>query len=204
MFFGGTATTLGRYKAFSYHKGAIMRIDAVRKIKDTLTMRDVLERYNYDVNRNGFVCCPFHSEKTPSMKIYKTDYHCFGCQEHGDVITFVQKLFGLSFKDTLRKIDADFGLNIYGDHTFEELRQSHFQQRALQAKREFEKQRKKKAEDEYWEVFGELKRLDDNYRNYKPKSSDDELHPLFVESLQKMDYQKHLLECAEMELRRYE
>lgn len=181
-----------------------MRIDAVQTIKDRLTMREVLERYGYTADRKGFICCPFHNEKTPSMKIYKKDYHCFGCQENGDVITFVQKLFGLSFQDTLRKIDADFGLNIYGDHSFEELRRSHYQQQALQAKREREKREKQKAEDDYWKAFDEWKRLDDNRRIYRPKSPDEELHPLFVESLQKLDYQKYVLDCAETEVRRYE
>ena len=181
-----------------------MRIDAVQTIKDRLTMREVLERYGYTADRKGFICCPFHNEKTPSMRIYENDYHCLGCREHGDVITFVQKLFGLSFQDTLRKIDADFGLNIYGDHSFEELRRSHYQQQALQAKREREKREKQKAEEDYWEAFDEWKRLDDNRRIYRPKSPDEELHPLFVESLQKLDYQKHVLERAETEVRRYE
>lgn len=181
-----------------------MRIDAVQTIKDRLTMREVFERYGYTADRKGFIRCPFHSEKTPSMKIYEKDYHCFGCQEHGDVITFVQKLFGLSFQETLRKIDADFGLNIYGGHSFEELRRSHYQQQALQAKRERENQEKQKAEDDYWKAFDEWKRLDDNRRIYRPKSADEELHPLFVESLRKLDYQKYVLDCAETEVRRYE
>ena len=181
-----------------------MRIDAVQTIKDRLTMREVLGRYGYTADKKGFICCPFHSEKTPSMRIYGKDYHCFGCQEHGDVITFVQKLFGLSFQDTLRKIDADFGLNIYGDHSFEEFRRSHYQQQALQAKREREKREKQKAEEDYWAAFDEWKRLDDNRRIYRPKSNDEELHPLFVESLQKLDCQKYVLDCAETEVRRYE
>jgi DNA primase len=138
------------------------------------------------------------------MRIYDKDYHCFGCQEHGDVITFIQKFFGLSFRDALRKIDADFGLNIYGDHSFEELRRSHYQQQALQAKREREKREKEKAENDYWKAFDEWKRLDDNRELYKPKSQNEELHPLFVESLQKLEYQKYVLECAETEVRCYE
>ena len=181
-----------------------MRIDAVQTIKDRLTMYEVLERYGYEPNKKGFMCCPFHLEKTPSMRIYEKDYHCFGCQEHGDVITFVQKIFELSFKDALKKIDADFGLNIYGDHSFEELRRSHYQQQALQAKREREKREKQKANDDYWKAFDEWKRLDDNRRIFKPKSPNEELHPLFAESLQKLEYQKYVLDCAEVEVRSYE
>ena len=48
--------------------------------------------------------CPFHSEKTPSFKIYHDDnhYHCFGCQEHGDAIDFIQKLHQSSFKEAVK------------------------------------------------------------------------------------------------------
>lgn len=174
-----------------------MRIDAVQTIKDRLTMCDVLDRYGYTADRKGFICCPFHLEKTPSMRIYEKDYHCFGCHEHGDIIKFIQKLFGLSFQETLRKIDTDFGLNIYGDHSFEEICRSHYQQQALRAKREREKQEREKAENDYWAAFDEWKRLDDNRKLYRPKSPNEELHPLFVESLQKLESQKYVLDCLD-------
>lgn len=175
-----------------------MNIDKPQIIKDRLTMRESAEYYGYKPNKAGFIYCPFHSEKTPSMKIFEKDYHCFGCNEHGDIISFVQKLFGLSFPEALRKIDTDFNLNLYGDHTFEELRRSHRQQQALQAKREREKAERQQTENEYWAVFDEWKRLDDNKRNYAPKTMEEEWHPLFVEALQKLAYQEYLLDCAEM------
>jgi DNA primase len=174
-----------------------MRFDAVQTIKDHLTMRDVLLRYGYEPNRAGFVCCPFHSEKTPSMKVFDKDYHCFGCGENGDAITFVQKLFSLSFQEALKKIDVDFGLNLYGDKTFEELRKSHYQTKQLQAKKEREKAEKENADMEYWAVFDEWKRLQDNMGKYAPKTISEEMHPLFVEALQKLAHQEYLLECAE-------
>ena len=48
-------------------------------------------------NRNGYIKCPFHAEKTPSMKVRfnpntnKYMYHCFGCDEGGDAIDFIRK-----------------------------------------------------------------------------------------------------------------
>ena len=176
-----------------------MQFNVVQTIKDRLTMCEVLERYGYEPNKKGFVCCPFHNEKTPSMKIFEKDYHCFGCGEHGDVITFVQKLFNLSFQEALKKIDVDFGLNLYGDKTFEELRKSHYQQKKLQAERERKKTEKEQSNNEYWAAFDEWKRLDDNKRKYAPKTADEELHPLFIEALQKLAHQEYLLECAEMQ-----
>ena len=174
-----------------------MQFNVVQIIKDRLTMLEVLERYGYEPNKKGFVCCPFHNEKTPSMRIYEKDYHCFGCEEHGDTITFVQKLFNLSFQEALKKIDIDFGLNLYGDKTFEELRKSHYQLKQLQAKREREKAEREQSNVEYWVAFDEWKRLEDNKQKFAPKTPDEELHPLFVEALQKLSYQTYLLNCLE-------
>lgn len=174
-----------------------MQFNVVQTIKDRLTMREALECYGYTADRKGFICCPFHNEKTPSMKIFDKDYHCFGCGEHGDVITFVQKLFNLSFQEALKKIDVDFGLNLYSNKTFEELRKSHYQTKQLQAKREREKAEREQSNVEYWAAFDEWKRLDDNKRNYAPKTPDEELHPLFVEALQKLTHQEYLLDCLE-------
>ncbi len=171
-----------------------MRIDAIQVIKDRLTMREVLERYGYKVDQRGFACCPFHTEKTPSMRIYQKDYHCFGCQEHGDIITFVQKLFDLPFQEALRRIDTDFGLNIYGDHSFEELRRSHYQRQALIAKQEREKEERQRADAQYLSAYEKYIQLDKNMREYAPKTSTEEWHPLFVEALKYIEYYKYVLD----------
>ena len=119
-----------------------MRFDPVPIIKDSLTMRQVIERYGYEIDRKDFVCCPFHNEKTASLKVYESSFYCFGCNASGDVIKFVRMLFNLSFPETLKRIDVDFGLNLYGDKSFEELRKSHYQQKMLEAKRQQEKEQK--------------------------------------------------------------
>lgn len=54
--------------------------------------------------------CPFHNEKTPSFYIFQDNhYKCFGCGAHGDVIDFVQKLYGLSFLDALKHLGVEQG-----------------------------------------------------------------------------------------------
>ena len=49
-------------------------------------------------------CCPFHSERTPSFTIFTQNNHfyCFGCNEQGDTIDFVQKTNNLSFRDAVK------------------------------------------------------------------------------------------------------
>lgn len=58
--------------------------------------------------------CPFHNEKTPSFTVndQKGFYHCFGCQAHGDIITFVRNTQGLDFKEAVIKLANDFNIPI--------------------------------------------------------------------------------------------
>ena len=78
------------------------------EIKANSSMREIVSHYGLIPNRAGFICCPFHREKTPSMKIYKDSFHCFGCGENGDVFSFVQKMDNLSFKDAYLSLGGDY------------------------------------------------------------------------------------------------
>ena len=62
------------------------------------------------VGRNGMACCPFHDDKHPSMKVDRR-FHCFGCQEDGDVIDFTAHLFGLNKKEAALKLAEDFSVS---------------------------------------------------------------------------------------------
>lgn len=59
-------------------------------------------------------CCPFHLEKTPSFHVNpaKQFYHCFGCQAHGDVFTFLMKQDGLTFMDAVRSLAEKVGVTL--------------------------------------------------------------------------------------------
>jgi DNA primase len=172
-----------------------MWIDATQVIKDRLKMTDVVERYGFSASRR--MRCPLHNGDGLNFEIKDSTWRCYSRCGCGDAISFVQKLFGVSFQEALRKIDADFGLGIYGNHSFEELRRSHYQQQSLRAKREAEAREKQMAEDEYWAAFDEWKRLDDNVRRYRPVSPDETPHPLFLEGLQKLSYQRYVLDCLD-------
>ncbi len=56
--------------------------------------------------RDYWCCCPFHEEKTPSLKIDVALqlWHCFGCGEGGDVFAFIMKSDDLSFPDAVRQL----------------------------------------------------------------------------------------------------
>lgn len=56
--------------------------------------------------------CPFHDERTPSFHVTpaKGLYHCFSCQEGGDLITFVRKVEGLSFSEAVEKLASRYAI----------------------------------------------------------------------------------------------
>lgn len=58
--------------------------------------------------------CPFHQEKTPSFTIDQTrgTYHCFGCGEHGDSITFLTKVMQMSFPEAVRHLADQLGIMV--------------------------------------------------------------------------------------------
>lgn len=117
-------------------------MDKATEIKQAVTMRQVLDRYGYDVNRAGFMRCPFHSgDHTASLKIYQGDrgWHCFGCHKGGSVIDFVMEHDGVSFQVACKTLDAMFFLNLYRELSFSEYRKAEVQRRnAEQSRRERE------------------------------------------------------------------
>src|SRR5215469_18248595 len=58
--------------------------------------------------------CPLHNERTPSFHVFaeSQSWHCFGCNEGGDVFTFVQKQQGLEFRDVLAYLAEKAGVSI--------------------------------------------------------------------------------------------
>ena len=81
------------------------------EIKDAVSTREAASFYGLSVQRGGKVCCPFHNDKHPSMKVDQR-FHCFGCGADGDVINFVQQMFSLDAKQAAFKLIDDFHLNI--------------------------------------------------------------------------------------------
>lgn len=67
--------------------------------------------------RNYLGLCPFHNEKTPSFTISpdKGIFHCFGCGEGGDVISFVMKHRNMSYPEAIRFLAQEAGIRIEGD-----------------------------------------------------------------------------------------
>ncbi len=59
--------------------------------------------------------CPFHDEKTPSFNVRPGNnaWHCFGCGEGGDVISFIQKVEHLTFSDSVERLAGKLGMELH-------------------------------------------------------------------------------------------
>ena len=86
-------------------------MDLFTQIKMAVSVKEAAEYYGLGVNRGNMVCCPFHNDRTPSMKLNEDYFYCFGCGATGDVIDLAAKLFGLSSYDAAKKLAYDFGID---------------------------------------------------------------------------------------------
>lgn len=67
--------------------------------------------------RTYWGCCPFHHEKEPSFAVNeeKQFYHCFGCKESGNAISFVEKLESVDFVDAVKMLAKEAGMELPAD-----------------------------------------------------------------------------------------
>jgi DNA primase len=58
--------------------------------------------------------CPFHDEKSPSFSVTPSRglFYCFGCQEGGDVIRFLEKIDNLSFAEAVERLAGRYGVQL--------------------------------------------------------------------------------------------
>ena len=86
-------------------------MDLFESVKAAATARQAAEHYGLKVGHGNMACCPFHADRTPSMKLNEDYFYCFGCGAHGDVIDLVARLFNLSSYDAAKKLAYDFGID---------------------------------------------------------------------------------------------
>lgn len=158
------------------------------ELKNRIGIKDIVMGYGFKVDRSGMLCCPFHNDKDPSMKIYETQniVHCFGCGVHADSIAFVQKLFNLEPLDAALKINQDFGLRLSTDITksAKEIAQVHSE--ILQRKERNEFQEKiVHSIDRNMSTY--IRTLNSYKANFAPKSPYDVLNPRYLEALQHLE-----------------
>lgn len=110
-------------------------------IKNSITLSSVVKDY-VELKRSGSSktrwvgLCPFHQEKTPSFCVSddRCFFKCFGCGESGDVLTFLQKINGVDFKEAISQCKQIAGIkDEYLSPQQQKLYQDQMRKRAAEA-----------------------------------------------------------------------
>jgi DNA primase len=90
--------------------------DSIERVKEAVDMVELVGARS-DLRRVGSRwtgLCPFHDERTPSFSVSAENklYHCFGCQESGDAIKFVQATEGLDFREAVEALAERYNVEL--------------------------------------------------------------------------------------------
>ena len=164
-------------------------------VKTTVSVRQAAEHYGLNVSRNNMVCCPFHDDWHPSMKLNEDYFYCFGCGAKGDVIDFVARLFDLTSLQAAQKLAYDFGIDPDKPPAAVALQKPKYPLARAFHKEELHCQ----------QVLCDYLRLLECWKvQYAPKSPEDILDDRFVEVGQMLDYIEYLTDIlifSELEVR---
>ena len=164
-------------------------------VKSAVTVKQAAEYYGCKVNRGDMICCPFHDDRHPSMKLNERYFYCFGCGATGDVIDLVARLFNLSNYEAAQKLAHDFEID--PDKPPAAIALPKPERPLLRTYRQEEVRCLRVLCDylhllERWKV------------QYAPKTAADTLDDRFVEAFQMLDYVEYLADlliAAELEQR---
>ena len=152
-------------------------------VKAAVTVRQAVEHYGLEVNRGNMVCCPFHNDRIPSMKLNEDYFYCFGCGAHGDVIDLVTRLFNLSSYDAAKKLTFDFGIDSDKPPAAAALRKPKYPLAKAFQREELHCQR----------VLCDYLHLLENWKvQYAPETPEDTIDDRFVEACQMECHIEHL------------
>ena len=154
-------------------------------VKAVVTPRMAAERYGLPIRQGSMVCCPFHDDRTPSMKLNEDYFYCFGCGAHGDVIALTAQLFNLPPVEAAKKLAADF--DIAG------------QKPSILAKLQRGKSQAE-AERRCFRVLGDYLRILQDWKMHcAPQSPEDAIDPRYAEAchmLERIENMLDILACG--------
>ena len=159
-------------------------------VKSSISTREAAQRYGVEVNRHGKALCPFHNDRHPSLFVDDDHYYCYACGEHGDVIDFTAKLFGLKLYEAVQKLACDFGIT-----------QDKPPDKAVQEKLNKKSEAQKLRENEklcFSALMEYMKLLQTWMVVCAPRTQDDTPHDRFVQACHHLSYVEYLVDLLVM------
>ncbi len=154
------------------------------EVKAAVGINTAAEHYGLNV-RKDTALCPFHAEKTASMKLYHDHFHCFSCGMHGDAIKLAQLILSCSPIDAARRLAADFGIVTHNDI------KPTYRTHPSAAPHVNRINSKEKEERAYRLLSVYCRYLEDCRTKYAPGTPQDAIHPLFVLSLHQLELYRY-------------
>ena len=149
-------------------------------VKAAVTPRMAAERYGLPIQQGSMICCPFHADRTPSMKLNEDYFYCFGCGASGDVVALTAQLFNIPPAEAAKKLAADFGITGQKPSILAKLQRGKSQE---------------ETERRCFRVLGDyLQILQDWKAHCAPQSPEDAIDPRYAEACHMLERIENMLD----------
>lgn len=170
----------------------------LQRIKDSIPIKECMERYGVKFNSHEKCCCPFHKEKTPSLSLKEDKFKCFGCGAGGDIFDFMMMYFHIGLYDAQKKLDNDFGLGLLDTeltpHQKRIMREEMRRRKSAQLIEKAERGRKQK---DYLDKCDKYREAANYIKNYKPIGEHPSLE--WIQAFNTVQYLEYWFEEAQCE-----
>ena len=160
-------------------------INLFAQIKAAVSVKEAAEHYSLKIGRSSMICCPFHADRTPSMKLNEDYFYCFVCGASGDVIALTAQLFDLPLAEAAKKLAADFGITEQKPSVLAKLKRGKSQA---------------ELESRSFRVLGDYLRILQDWKEHcAPQSPEDAIDPRYAEAchmLERIGNMLDILACG--------
>ena len=181
-------------------------IDFAGEIKSRVTMPEILAAYVAPVHTHKRIPCPIHHGTDSNFSFRDDHFKCWVCGASGDVISFVQQYFNISFKDAVEKINTDFSLGLPIHTNLSEAEREKLN-KATSSRLE-EKKRRNNIRKLLWcQYYAALDRwifLDQIKRQEAPQTPLDKMTDAYVFACKRIDLAWAAVEDAQIEIAKFE
>ena len=158
------------------------------EIKARVTTRQLCELVGLKLDRHGNALCPFHGDTNKSLKVYSDPargWHCFGCHRGGTVIDFAMEWYGLDLKQTIIRLDAEFGLGlpIGKRRTADERKAARRKLAELEKLRQETENARYAAESSFWRAHDRYCLVLNALDEYRPKRGENAISDAYTNAL---------------------